>query len=370
MAFLCHNLTAQSAASQVVNPDWTNSAHWTGAIAPQYNMVKSATLRHNSTVLGLDIIVNTGLTLKINFGDTLFLAGNLIVQDGAMLNCEGTIVGLDSTKRLIVNDARFIVTPTGSVHWGGAWANTSPTAQVVIHGNVSITGPFRNGAIITGVGCIDSDISNLSNNGSIFGCVLPNANCCSSPDCQMGTGCNLLLEVEYLNVIATLDENNIRVEWMAANEVSDVFIIEHSVNGYDWSEKAVVLSNETGMGSVNSYEFIDESPEAGFNYYRVKQTDTRERTYYSEVVVEKVESVGVGVSVYPNPASDFLVIDANQTALQEIEVRNLNGSVKASIPVNNKEDKVKLNISDWQSGIYMVVLHTKEASVCRKVVVQ
>ncbi|PSK90082.1 T9SS type A sorting domain-containing protein [Taibaiella chishuiensis] len=102
------------------------------------------------------------------------------------------------------------------------------------------------------------------------------------------------------------------ISWVTANEFNcDHFDVERSDDATHFS---FLLSREA-RGSIageHSYQDYDNSPKAGWNYYRLKQVDRDGGFTYS-----RTESVffgpgaGAGISVYPNPFASRLHIDLN-----------------------------------------------------------
>lgn len=72
--------------------------------------------------------------------------------------------------------------------------------------------------------------------------------------------------------------------------------------------------------------------------------------------------------VFPNPTSDFVIIQTDQTNLKEIALININGQVVKEFVTNDEE--IRLSINDVPSGMYVIQLETKNGqSIQRKLVV-
>ncbi len=72
------------------------------------------------------------------------------------------------------------------------------------------------------------------------------------------------------------------------------------------------------------------------------------------------------VSIYPNPASDFVCVNANVPVINNVQIYNMLGSIvwsKANVPSGEQ-----LNISTLTPGVYMIRLTTSEGIVSRKIV--
>ena len=78
------------------------------------------------------------------------------------------------------------------------------------------------------------------------------------------------------------------------------------------------------------------------------------------------------VSFFPNPASDFLNInfgtlsDSNYT----FSIVDVNGKRVLERKINNPSLLEKIDISQFQSGVYLVALETNSKVIRRKIVIQ
>ena len=71
------------------------------------------------------------------------------------------------------------------------------------------------------------------------------------------------------------------------------------------------------------------------------------------------------VSLYPNPTSDQVTITSD-VLLNDIQVTDLNGKVILSQKVNGVS--ASLNLSNVESGIYMVILNSDKGSLTKQIV--
>ena len=83
--------------------------------------------------------------------------------------------------------------------------------------------------------------------------------------------------------------------------------------------------------------------------------------YYSPTSVDDNEAVSV--SLYPNPADHSLVIEAE--SMSHITVCNLLGQVVFEQDVDGKQ--LNINTSDWNEGMYLIVLQSELGIVTRRV---
>ena len=95
-------------------------------------------------------------------------------------------------------------------------------------------------------------------------------------------------------------------------------------------------------------------------------TATANRNFVAHLeYTEGVDEFGSKTLIYPNPVSDKLTIEA-QEAIGNLEIYNLMGTLVYS--QTNCSDKVEINTSGLQSGIYFIRLTTDKVSETRRFV--
>jgi hypothetical protein len=99
----------------------------------------------------------------------------------------------------------------------------------------------------------------------------------------------------------------IQVDFANATELNiNGYSIEKSANGVNFNSIAV-LSPKTNNGAFNAYSFIDITPFAGNNYYRIKATERSGNIIYSTIVKLSSVKSGAGISIYPNPVKGKII---------------------------------------------------------------
>ena len=72
------------------------------------------------------------------------------------------------------------------------------------------------------------------------------------------------------------------------------------------------------------------------------------------------------VTIYPNPANDFLNIQVTDEEVEMIEIYSINGAVVKR--VTNDLELQRLDISDLESGMYFIMIQSEEEVVTHKFV--
>ncbi len=108
--------------------------------------------------------------------------------------------------------------------------------------------------------------------------------------------------VSYISVNAYKQSANILVEWNVENE-NDMqkYEVEHSTDGNDFSVIAKIGALNI---SNNKYSIRDDSPAAGYNYFRIIGLDKNGKITYSQVSKVFFGNIKSQFSVYPNPVQD------------------------------------------------------------------
>lgn len=109
------------------------------------------------------------------------------------------------------------------------------------------------------------------------------------------------LPVELISFTAKKQVSSVLIQWSTASEQSNsYFTIERSADGQNF----LPLNNIPGSGTTDElhhYQYPDNSPQNGINYYRLKQTDSDGHSTYSSIVSLLWDSAENPFIIYPNP---------------------------------------------------------------------
>ena len=116
------------------------------------------------------------------------------------------------------------------------------------------------------------------------------------------TNCGeIILPVELVSFTGERAEVSSLLSWKTATEQNvSHFSVQRSVDG-EWKEIGIVSATGNSQHLLG-YEFVDDAPLAGDNYYRLETVDTDGSTEFSDVVVVHFDGLGYDVSVFPNPS--------------------------------------------------------------------
>ena len=186
------------------------------------------------------------------------------------------------------------------------------------------------------------------------------------------------LPVELIDFrVTALSDNSVGLDWQTASELNNLgFEIQRSNNSLDWETLGFVEGRGTSSEFTN-YQFIDQFPNEGFNYYRLKQIDFDDGYEYSETKVVEFKNSNQDISVYPNPTSDELHIDlgksfntSNQNIIGQIQLFNSLGKLILVTEALGTETYQTLQLKDYPKGFYSLVITINQEVYTKQIIVQ
>ena len=173
---------------------------------------------------------------------------------------------------------------------------------------------------------------------------------------------SLTLPVTLKEFAATNEGNSIRVSWNTATELNaSHFILQHSTDGSSYTDIATV--NAIGMGA-NEYSFVDNNPTPsplnGVVYYRLASVDKDGEVSYSKVVSCELLVVSKQLTVYPNPARDYVTISGNHIA--SVQVIDNRGRVVKIVSLHNATNPT-LSVNNLPAGLYHLRIQTTDGKL-------
>ncbi|MCX6273619.1 MAG: T9SS type A sorting domain-containing protein [Bacteroidetes bacterium] len=174
------------------------------------------------------------------------------------------------------------------------------------------------------------------------------------------------LPVELVNFSAREENEIVFIEWTTAAEINnDHFEVEKSVDGVSWRTIGMI-GGAGNSSSLLHYAFNDETPLAGFNYYRIKQIDFNGSIIYSEIVsiYYSGKEAQSSIMVFPNPASDCLNIFPGKNVT--FQLIDLNGRVIDLGRMLHANEINQINIQQLDPGIYYLSVFGEDGDYLEK----
>lgn len=180
----------------------------------------------------------------------------------------------------------------------------------------------------------------------------------------------LPVELVYFRANKT-DGQRVHLNWQTDSELNnDHFVIERSPDGLAFQP----IGQVAGAGTTHStqhYVFVDEAPLSGDNYYRLRQVDFDGTDAFSEIrVVTLTRTKTADWTVFPNPASDFLLVRRPDTSEDaQLELWNVRGQRLLQDNIGGTMTH-RLSIADFPAGVYWLKLKTRREEVTHRVIIQ
>ncbi|MFK7904405.1 MAG: T9SS type A sorting domain-containing protein [Chitinophagales bacterium] len=171
------------------------------------------------------------------------------------------------------------------------------------------------------------------------------------------------LPIDLVNMTGEVRTEGNLIEWYTAWEVNnDYFQLERSHNGHNFEVIAIV----NGVGTTTksqSYLFWDKHPFNGANYYRLSQVDFDGKASKSVTITLFLHPLNSTLPfllypVYPNPTHRFLHIEFDNPSMEnlELELTNILGQTVRRENIEGNVNRVKLDCSELQKGLYLLKL--------------
>ncbi|MFM9948006.1 MAG: T9SS type A sorting domain-containing protein [Saprospiraceae bacterium] len=353
----------------------------------------------NMNFNGGNIFIEAGGSLTINGGGASNLSGNCVISNrgqltisktvvmqnanNAIFNAEGAILNMaGGAYRLDINSSTSIFVNHGTANIHTLFVQGSASGPAVCLGtnsctnltnlNNNLTNSFDapgGQAVVsyTGNALLNSQLTNNENvvvcratgattsGGSNFGSATIVNNCTS---CDAAVFVPLPIELLFFN--GKQEKESIGISWATATELNnDYFSIEKSTDGIRW----IVLENIQGAGNSTmnlQYTFEDKAPQAGIQYYRLKQTDFDGTFTYSAAIAINFEGSAKGnsISIYPNPNSSNQLnfrgigLDVSYT----LELKKVTGELLYTQTANTHS----IALPDLEKGMYLITLQSAD----------
>ena len=141
------------------------------------------------------------------------------------------------------------------------------------------------------------------------------------------------------------------LNWATTEETnSDRFEIERSSDARGWINIGIKASHGESA-SLKRYDFIDNAPVEGINYYRLKMVDKDGTFAYSSIQRAQFDVSGL-LAAYPNPASDRLKI----TDFERVRKVTLHNATGVKVLDHSSVSGEGLDVRKLAAGIYSVTL--------------
>jgi hypothetical protein len=171
-----------------------------------------------------------------------------------------------------------------------------------------------------------------------------------------------VVPLTLLSFDAFKNKNKVDLKWTTTNEINTSYVdIERSSDGVSFTKIGKV--NTVNAAGVNNYAYEDAQPFKGLNFYRLKQVDIDGSYKYSNINKVLFENFGDAITIYPNPAKDYIQFDfASKQKTILINLFDMQGRLIKTTTLANALP-LKLYVENIAKGKYIIQLSDGEKIV-------
>ena len=171
-----------------------------------------------------------------------------------------------------------------------------------------------------------------------------------------------VLPVSLSSFNAAAKSAAIELNWVAATEINNAYYtIMRSKDGVSFAEIGRV--NATGANG-GSYSFTDPAPVAGYNYYRLKQTDKNGVFKLSGIIKVNLNAADYNAVVYPTIVTSVLnyAVESPKAVKLTVLVSDVTGKMISSSAQRFAAGTTQktINVSALASGVYLLTVSDNE----------
>lgn len=160
------------------------------------------------------------------------------------------------------------------------------------------------------------------------------------------------LPVTLTSFSAVKKESASLLLWSTTSEVnSKKFDVQRSPNGKKWDAMGSVTAVNSS-NSLQSYQFLDNSPLEGHNLYRLKMIDLDGSFTYSRIQAVIFGQLAV-MTAYPNPSSGLTTVQLGRKNIGgQATLTSASGQILQR--VNIEQETVSVDLGSLAAGMYLL----------------
>jgi hypothetical protein len=169
-----------------------------------------------------------------------------------------------------------------------------------------------------------------------------------------------VLPINLLSFTGRRSGEAIQLNWRTATEQNnDYMAVERAGHDFQFAE----IGRVAGAGTTTepqAYEWLDEQPLDGANYYRLRQVDIDGTVEYHPVIYVDfiASSQATSLRVFPNPAKNRIraAWEAGSDQSAELRLFDAAGQLIRNFRVNGENGTYELALDDLTAGVYYLHL--------------
>lgn len=338
---------------------WSNST---------FNNIK-VTFKKDAALItsGILTLNNSQFIFEDNSTATIWTSINLnnskiILNQNATLEATSGNFNLKNNSAVIVGDGT--TTSKAMMKMNGATLNIYDNSYVTM---ANINNYYFNWANYNSVST-NKTIKTTNNN---INCNTTGKNACAAPNVYgpatlsgAGVASSAVLPVKLSSFGVKAMKDVAEIKWTTDAEMNaSHFEVERSIDGQNFVTVGSVKSN-TNSSQVSNYELKDVLKVSGKYYYRLKMVDMDGAFEYSPIRAINAEG-SVKMNIYPNPTTDYIVINTAAGASEKLNIQIFNLSGQAVKQITGNANTV-ISLSNLNAGTYVVRVNGESFRVVKK----
>jgi len=166
---------------------------------------------------------------------------------------------------------------------------------------------------------------------------------------------------------ATKVNNTALLQWETCSELTgDQFVIERSTNATSFDS----IANVPGTGASNiikQYQFTDQQPLTGINYYRIRFTSSNGKYRYTPIRNVTFDNY-LSIILKPNPVTNGVLYISSSANCNRIDLHDATGRLMKRVAVNGLQ--LQFPMQGLAKGIYIITVTTDAGKKVKKIVIE
>ena len=185
------------------------------------------------------------------------------------------------------------------------------------------------------------------------------------------SGNTLALPIELGSFSIKLNQHNrVTIQWITITEKNTShFIIERTQD----FKSIAAIARESAAGNssfTKHYSSFDLLPKSGKYYYRLKTVDLDSSISYSKWVAVNYQSNELKISMYPNPAVDYLNLNLTNTSGEIIQVSIFNSLGKNVYQKRwESNNQLLIDVQSLHTGVYTLLIVYQQQKYYKRLVI-
>ena len=189
---------------------------------------------------------------------------------------------------------------------------------------------------------------------------------------QLGGEMPNALNIDYLNLAAWPDKDQVRLAWQFRSEGTIVaFRLLCAEDESNW-KTIYQINTSAGKGESREFEFVDRDKKPGRYYYQLKSKTARQPEQSSRILVVDIGGVHPELTLFPNPTNQDLFVNIGllQNSEVELSIESRVGEILLVRDLGEVLDghKEKLAIGHFLPGLYILRIKAGEIEAVKNFV--